>query len=509
MALHAQFKCILAAGLALTLTACTVQPTVPVGPSPSVSASAPAPQEPPAQPFTLTLAACPEEGFHPTLSTNRVNQMLVPLMYEGLFELDDSFTPQPVLCQRYTASPDGLVWTFTLRDGVTFSDGTPLTASVAAKALELARTRSSYYAGRFSNIDSIRADRDGTLVITLLSPNTALPALLDIPIALDGSDRPLGTGAYVLSGDETDTLTLTARRDWWQNKSLPENTIPLSPITRAEDLIHGFDGGDISLVATEPAAVGSLSYSAACDTAQYATTGFVYLAFNTGKSSVFRSSAARQAVSAALDRQPLVESAYGGLADAARLPVHPNSPLYDEVLADSFAPEQSPAQLLEQGKLTGRTVTLLVNSENSCKEQAARQIAAQLEQAGLTVELRTLSWSAYTAALSEGQFDLYLTQVNLTADFDLTSLVGSEAALNYGRWAGEDTDQLLQAFLSAPESGRRQAAAELYSHLNGEAVLVPLLFPRGCVLTQWGRVTGLAPTRANLFYQFDQWVLKK
>lgn len=509
MTLRAPFKCILAAGLALTLTACAAQPTVPVGPAPTVSSTVPAPQVTPAQPFTFTLAACPAESFHPAVSTSRVNLTLAPLMYEGLFELDNTFTPQSVLCRNYTVSPDGLVWTFTLRDEVTFSDDTPLTAALAAQALNLARTQSTLYSGRFTDMDSIQADREGRLVITLLAPNNALPALLDIPIALSGEDRPLGTGPYVLSAGEGDTLSLCARPDWWRDKPLPEQTIPLAPITQTEDLIHGFDSGLISLVAVDPTGTGALGYSAPCDTVEHTTTGLVYLAFNTGKSSVFRSTAARVAVSAAVERQPLAESAYGGLADAASLPLHPDAALYDEALADSLRPEQSARDLMDQCKLTGRTVTLVVNSENDCKVQAAQLIAQQLEQAGLTVELRILSWSAYTAALAGGQFDLYLAQVNLTADFDLTALLSSDAPLNYGGWANEDTDLLLQTLRSAPAYSRKTAANALYTHLAQEAPLVPLLFSRSCVLTQWGRLTGLSPTRANIFYQFDQWVLKK
>lgn len=88
--------------------------------------------------------------------------------------MDGSFTAQPVLCESYTVSPDKLTWTFTLRGGVTFSDGTSLTGEVAAAALELARGEGSRYSGRLSHVTSITAG-EGTVTVTLDEPNGSLP----------------------------------------------------------------------------------------------------------------------------------------------------------------------------------------------------------------------------------------------------------------------------------------------------------------------------------------------
>ena len=86
----------------------------------------------------LTLAAYPTASFHPVLSGNKANLTLAPLLYEGLFAVDSQFQAVPLLCEGYTVSEDRLTWTFTLRSGVTFSDGTPLTGETAAQALQTA-----------------------------------------------------------------------------------------------------------------------------------------------------------------------------------------------------------------------------------------------------------------------------------------------------------------------------------------------------------------------------------
>ena len=497
MAKRPWLNCILSLGLALSLSACG-QP--PAQPGSSVSTPEPGLSQPEQQTaHSWTLAAFTDQSFHPILSSSRTNLTLAPLMYEGLFQLDTSFAPQPVLCSSYETSEDGLVWTFTLHPNITFSDGTPLTAPLVVQALELARTGTSPYSGRFSGIASISAPTGEQLVITLTQPNTALPSLLDIPIPLDGSDRPLGTGPYVLTQGAEDSLSLNARTDWWQGRSPSPNRIQLLGVTQPDTLKRSFERGALSLVNTDPTATDAAGYSGTYQTTDYDTTSLVYLGFNAARSPLY-SVPARRAVAAALDRSQLVSAACSGHARAAALPIHPASPLYNDTLARQLPGPEQAQELMEQAGLSGRRLTLLVNRENSSKVTAAQLIARQLEKAGLSVTVSSLPWADYTAALSNGQFDLYLGEVTLTADFDLTPLVGSGGAVNYSRWRSTQADSLLRACRSASVETRPSQVSELCSLLTSEMPLATLYFERGSVLTQWGLFPSLTPTRANVFF---------
>ena len=193
------------------------------------------------------LAAYPSASFHPVLSGNKANLTLAPLLYEGLFAVDSQFQAVPLLCESYTVSEDRLTWTFTLRSGVTFSDGTPLTGETAAQALQTALDPASRYAGRLSGVQSIRGG-EGQVVLTLSQPNSSLPLLLDIPIALGTGARPLGTGPYLLT-DSGGSLSLTARSDWWQGSgSLPVQEIRLASLTKSDELVSAFNSGEVSLI---------------------------------------------------------------------------------------------------------------------------------------------------------------------------------------------------------------------------------------------------------------------
>lgn len=490
MAMRPWCNCILALGLALSLSGCYQLPSPP---EPAVSTPEPELSQPEPQAVQpLTLAVDTGQSFHPLLTRSRVNLTLAPLVYEGLFRLDAAFTPQKALCEAYEVSEDGLVWRFQLRGDAAFSDGTPLTAAAVVRSLELARTDRSHYAGRFSCIASMTAEDDHRLVITLSRPNTGLPALLDIPIVLGEGDRPLGTGPYALTERAEGSLSLTPRRGQQQ-------TISLLSVSHTRQLTSAFERGKLSLVTTDPSGTDSPGFSGAYSTVNYDTTALVYLGFNTARSA-FSSAQRRTAAAAALERSALVSAGWSGHARACALPIHPASPLYDESLARQLPTPDEAQELMVQTGLAGRSVTLIVNEENSYKVNAARLIAQQMEKAGLGVTVSVLPWPDYLSALANGQFDLYLGEVTLTADFDLTQLVSSGGALNYSRWRSSECDSLLAQFLSAPEQERPQAASLLCSHLTQQLPIASLCFKQGSVLTRWEGASTLTPTRADVFF---------
>ncbi len=483
-------NCILALSLVLSLSSCY---TLPDGPESSVSLPEPdTSQSEPQDLQPLSLALDSTQSFHPILTRSRVNQTLTPLVYQGLFQLDTAFTAQKVLCDSYAVSEDGLIWTFVLRRDATFSDGTSLTAAHVVRSLELARTDTSPYSGRFSSITSVAADGEHELVITLTRPNSGLPALLDIPIVLGDGERPLGTGPYMLTERADGSLCLTPR-------SGDLEPIDLITVSHTKQLTDALEQGKLSLVNTDPSGTDSPGFSGTYSTVDYDTTSLIYLGFNTGRSP-FHSAANREAAAAAVDRGALVSTAWSGHARATALPFHPASPLYDETLSRQLPSPDTAGELVAQAGLTGRKLTLLVNNENSCKVTAAQLLSRQLEKAGLSVTVSALPWSEYLNALANGRFDLYLGEVSLTADFDLTTLLSSAGTLNYSRWHSEECDRLLAQFLSAPEQERPNAASQLCAYLTDQLPIAPLCFKRSSVLSRWESTSQLTPTRANVFF---------
>lgn len=498
----------LSGALLLTLTAC--------GPEPEESSSSSQPghaiSQPEAKPpqtahLPFALAFFPEFSLHPVLSTNRANLTLSALLYEPLFQVDSHFEAVPVLCESYTVSQDKLTWTFLLRPNVTFSNGSPLTGQAVADALNLARAPGSRYFQRLRDVSSISGSGN-SVTITLVRPNGRLPLLLDIPIALGDSNHPSGTGPYTLNGTE-DEPCLTARKDWWQSgKPLPAERFPLQTAQENDDMINAFDTGDLSLVEVDLMGTNTPVYSANSDTWDYATTTLLYLGFNTQRG-ICKRADVRQALCRAVDGTAVATTVYAHHAVPATLPIHPASGLYDMAAAKKldYYPQQL-IDLLANTHTASRELVLLVNSENSTKLSAAQLIVYQLESAGVPVKLKKLAFEDYTAALTAGNFDLYLGEVTLTADFDLSPLLMPGGPLNYGGWVNEQAPGLLAAFTAASPEEAPRAASALYGLLAQDPPLAALCFKNGSVLTQWGRLEGLAPIRGNVFYQLENWIIK-
>lgn len=463
------------AGMML-LSACAASPQEE---SPS---SVPSGTPQPVQTGVFSLAYDPKQTMHPITGTNGVNVELGGLVYQSLYELDQSFQPQPRLAAGATVSQDGLTWTVEVAQGVCFSDGTPLTASHVVQSLELARTATRYQS-RMSGVTGVSQMGSHTVVITLSAPNAQFLSLLDVPVVLEreGQD-PLGTGPYLMEGGMLSPNPYSALVD-----TLPAENIPLVEVSSPDRRVAAFDSGEVWMATTEFFSPDALGYSGTCDVVDYPTTQLLYLGFRT-QGGACADENLRRAISGALNRQSLVDVQLSGHGDPTSLPI---SPAWGEL----------PETTVEKGTATQTSLRLIVNEDNPTRQRLAQAIATQLAGIGVTVTVQTLAWEDYVSALERGNFDLYLGQVQLTQDFNLTALL--TGSLAYGGSQSE-----VQALLD----GWRKTGSEteLEAYVQGfaqKAPLAPICFLRGSLLVRWGLVTGVAPTQANPYANVDQWTI--
>ncbi|MEG0825711.1 MAG: ABC transporter substrate-binding protein, partial [Oscillospiraceae bacterium] len=289
-------------------------PTVSVTPSPTPTVA------------EFALPYDPAGGLNPLTTTVGTNLTMMPLLYEGLYGVNAQFEAEQVLCQSAAPNPEKTVWVFTVKSGITCSDGTAVTGELC-KASLLAAKASPLYGQRLRNVTAIAADGQ-SLTISLSAPNENLPLLLDTPIfaANDGA-APAGTGPYVLKDGK-----LTARADWWQKKSVPQKNIPLFECATADELVYAFDAGNVGLVTADLTGTSVLGYSGNYEVAEFPTTGMLYVGFNT-LSGPCQDVALRRTLTQGIDRATICASLLAGHATPAALPVHPDSGGYDEKLA--------------------------------------------------------------------------------------------------------------------------------------------------------------------------------
>ena len=498
---------LLTAALCLGLAACGPAPEPEPTPTPTPSVS-PSPEA-----AEFALACYPEAGFHPITGSNRTNLALGGLLYEGLVCPGRAVSaPGGALRLRLRVGRRPPVVLYPPQRGDLLRRQPPDGREIAA-SLNLART-SPLYSARFAGVTDIAA-ANGMVTVTLSRANGALPALLDIPIVKETGGVPLGTGPYVLAGTG-ENLALEARSDWWQGKALPRDTIPLRAIQEADDLIHAFDTRDIALVSTDLTGTNALGFSGSFAAVDYPTSTMLYVGFNTADGPC-RSAQVRQALLRGFDRAAVSTAQFSRHAQPAALPVSPASPLYDEALAQTldYAPQAMEPLLTAAGytradgvwQKEGRplALTFVAPNNNADRLAAAETLAANLTDAGLEVELRALAWDDYLQALTAGEFDLYLGEVRLTADFDLTAFLTPGGALNYGKYSDAGALNRLSAFRAAVGQWRTEPARQLYEYLAGQPPFAVICFKNWSVLTQWSRIDGLTPAQQNIFHQFSDW----
>ena len=465
-------------------------------------------EEPEPEPLTaFTLPYIAGGTLDPVSTTDAMQQTVESLLYEPLFTLDEHFQPQPLLADTYQYDADQRTWTITIRADAVFSDGSAVTPADVAATLNRARS-SARYAARLRDVTSVYV-REDAVVVALSSSLATLPSRLDIPIIKAGTENrtaPTGSGPYLFAKDDTGAY-LTANSRWWQDSSvLPLSTIRLQHCKDKDSALYAFTSREVQLLTLDLTGSSNTGVSGDGDYTDAPTPVMQFIGMNTRRESL-SDPALRRALSAGIDRETLVSSCLLGQGTAAQLPASPVSSGYDTALdtpydAAAYLRQLNAALGDESADAAPLTLTLLVNEESSFKVSAAQEVAVYLTTPRLTVTAEAVPWDTFLARLQSGDFDLYYGECRLTADWDLTALLGSEGSLNYGGWSDETTDQLLRAYRSAA------SLTALWQHLLDTAPIVPVCFKSVSVVTTQGIVSGLAPTETDPFRGLSGWTVR-
>lgn len=481
----------------LLLAGCTTDKTPYVPTGDALSQEGPTtPTTGPATDQAMSLAYYPDRSLDPYRCSDYTNRVLFGLLYQSLFAVDRDYQPRPVLCQSYSVSPDMRTYTFYPAEA-TFSDGAKLTTADIAASLRHAMS-STYYGGRFGNVDTITATEEA-VTVTLKTPYENFPVLLDVPIVKAdqvGTDRPLGTGPYFYE-TASQQLGLRRRSDWWCVAALPVNAQQIS-LVEAESpsqLRDAFEFQGLSLVCADPGSERYVDFHSDYELWDCENGIFLYLSCN-ADSYVLSQGKIRENLTYAIDRDAIVSVYYRGFAQSATLPASPASPHYDSSLAQQITYDpQRLADAVGGQYLETNTVILLVNNDDGQRLRAARAIAVSLENCGLSVTVEALATDDYLEALEEGNFDLHLGQTRLSANMDLSAFFSPDGALNSGGLTGSVTQALCNEALA--NSGNYYT---LHQSILESGALIPIATRSYAIFTQRGAFTDLDPARDAIFY---------
>ncbi|MDR2524770.1 MAG: ABC transporter substrate-binding protein [Oscillospiraceae bacterium] len=509
------------AWLLLVLTGCAQAPqpvdaTVPSGTVPQGVTAAPLPAD------VLSLPFAARDVLNPYLAESQLNRDLGALLYEGLFALDDSLRPQPVLAVK-AEKIGALQWRVVLRAGRVFHGGAAVTAADVVYSFKKAKA-SPRYAAHLADVSAVTLQRDGSLLLQLSRANEYLPAVLDFPIVPEKSaeaarlpqaeggyyfragDTPPGTGRYALT-QRGGAFVLAADTNH-PGEAPKRKTLQLYAVKDGASLLYGLEMGNYQFCYDDLSS-GTLQRMSAA-TAHVPTLNFVYLGIQGGRAAL-SDAKLRQVLAACLDAAKLRE-AFQGFFTASATPFPPAwYGLQTADFAQPYDPAAAKRRLEDLGyneirggvrasKSRKLQFTLLVNADNACKLAAANVIKNHLAQCQIGVVVEALPEAEYLAAVKAGRFDLYLGEVRLTPDCSLSPLLraGGAAAAGVNVWgkAGVSYGQLLEG---------KATAAQFMAVFREEQPFIPLGYREGMAVMarQMNRTPKCRP--GNLFADIENW----
>jgi len=231
----------LLAATAILITGCTAAPEADVEPTAAPQTEAAVKQD------AAITVSMPRNAasMSPYKVQERQTAHILSLIYEGMVRLDEKGVPVAALAEKWEIAEDGKTWTFTLRSGITFHDGDPLTAEDVVYSYRQVKNNPDclYYEG-FSHVSSITAANDSTVTVRLTQPDYTVLFAMNFPVVKNGSiaSNVIGTGPYVLTAADEEGMTLTANKNWWRKQGTI-STVNIVYQEGAEETVGAFLSG--------------------------------------------------------------------------------------------------------------------------------------------------------------------------------------------------------------------------------------------------------------------------
>jgi peptide/nickel transport system substrate-binding protein len=354
-------------------------------------------------------------------------------MFEGLTrQKEESTQVEPGLAESWTISPDGLTYTFKLRRGIKFHDGTTFDANAVKFTFDRVLNQDhpankwgkwSFVVGNTAMISSVAVVDPATVRFTLKYPHTPfLVRLADVSTTIvspkavmdkrEGfASSPAGTGPYRFeSWDRGNSIILRRNEDYWGTKGRSDRLIYRFIIEARARVTELLTGNVDLIVAVQPDAVAQIAANPR--TAIHRQTGlhFWYLGLNVDKGAL-GDRRVRQAIAYALDKEAIVRDILKGTAVVAHGPVNPGTWAYEpNIRKYPHDLAKAKALLSEAGYPKGVDVRFWVPESGSGMQipvDMGTIIQAQLARAGIRANITIIEWAAFLARLRTGEHEMF------------------------------------------------------------------------------------------------------
>lgn len=430
------------------------------------------------------------------------------LVFEPMVTLDENQKPSPMLADNWEHKEK--VWKFTLRNGISFHNGQPLTAYDVQASYDLfvqMEDDDNPYTARIKQLISrLQAIDDRTVAVEGKYSGYITLYALNFPVVQSSTlydDMPRGTGPYwYVRYDIDSAVRIEANPLWWQQPPTV-GSITFRRFETSGRAIEGVQTNQVDMLSTRSANAAICRKLSDLTSMDYGTMTYEMLVPNLGANSMMSNVKLRQAVMYAIDRSMIASNAYHDMAIQSEVPVLPGTWLYESQSARYYySPERALQLLYDSGwkdltgdmileKVDGIKVNELVlniitynESTSSIRENAAEQIAEYLNAVGVKTVVEVLEKSELKKRVKNGEYDIALIGVNLSEIPILVDLLGTGGNLNFNNYSDGSMNSLLgQTATADSEAGMKQVYSQLQLRVVENLPIMGLLFRSGTVLS--------------------------
>jgi peptide/nickel transport system substrate-binding protein len=462
--------------------------------------------------MTLGIISVTSQYMNPLVPVEREFRSLQSLVYESLITIDDDYMPQPNLAERWESDDTCSTWYFYLREGVTFHDGSYLTAQdVVDTAKTILSIKDSTenpgaYASLQYFIKNISASDERTVVITTNRQNIAFLYAMTFPILPSSqvqAENPAGTGPYAVEKfNPKEFVILSANQNWW--KGIPKvETVMGTFHTTNRDLMTSFEYNRVDAILTRSLNAaqyrgGTSSINLAVRTHQLETLQMNNTARELNDVRV------RKAIRHAINVDELLSLAYLDMAQRANTPMLPGTWTYSDMPElFQFNPERAKALLDEAGwvdsnddgirdkMIDGKNANLVLRflvyeeQDNSVRTLTANKITSMLQAVGIKCNVDLVSFETAKARLKARNYDLCLAAFNMDPVPDPGFLLMSRNTCNYTAYSSAEMDNLFSVLRTTTNQDTyRNVLFQIQSLFAEDCPFMCLYYRRGAILSR-------------------------
>lgn len=376
--------------------------------------------------LTVALTGAPASLDFTTADGAAIPQAMMSNVYEGLVALDPTGSIKPLLATSWETSGDNKSYTFTLQEGVKFSNGADFDADDVKFSIE--RVKSEAWRNGLKNkmdvVDNVQVVSPETVTINLKRPSqawlysmtTLVGAMFDPSGVDDLANQPVGTGPYALeSWNHGESIDLTGRDDYWGAQPGIKH-VTLRYFSDALATTDALANGDVDLIYNmqAPELLAGFRSDPEYQILEGSSNAEVMLSLN-NKIAPFNDKRVRQAIMYAVDRKEVRDTAWNGLGTLVGGPVPPTDPYYEDLYGSYEHDPAKARKLLKEAGAENLSITFTVPTRPYA-QAVAEVVAAQLNDVGIDVKTEEAEFPA-----------VWLDQVFTRHDYQMSVVLAVEA----------------------------------------------------------------------------------